>query len=276
MNEIDFIGYSATHSNDFIYDVPNGYTCYLLLLITSTAELLIDNEIVSVPANSAILYTPGYRIYYRAANEEYKNDWIRFHSDESFVAQFPLKNVPFSVSDPEYCHTLIKLLTWESSFTSAGSEAIISHLLRVLFSKLYESSADSTANLHTHALINLHKKIYNNPQLPWNISQMSKELHLSTSHLQTLYKKLFGSSCMDDVIEGRLRRAQDQLKYTSNSIQEVAESCGYNNVEHFCRQFRQHNGCTPGQYRKASTQSNESKSPSHFTLGGKEFLQPPN
>jgi len=276
MNEIDFIGYSATHSNDFVYDVPNGYTCYLLLLITSTAELLIDNEIVPVPANSAILYTPGYRIYYRAANEEYKNDWIRFHSDESFVAQFPLKNVPFSVSDPEYCHTLIKLLTWESSFTSAGSEAIISHLLRVLFSKLYESSADSTANLHTHALINLHKKIYNNPQLPWNISQMSKELHLSTSHLQTLYKKLFGSSCMDDVIEGRLRRAQDQLKYTSNSIQEVAESCGYNNVEHFCRQFRQHNGCTPGQYRKASTQSNESKSPSHFTLGGKEFLQPPN
>lgn len=276
MNEIDFIGYSATHSNDFVYDVPNGYTCYLLLLITSTAELLIDNEIVPVPANSAILYTPGYRIYYRAANEEYKNDWIRFHSNESFVEQFPLKNVPFSISDPEYCHTLIKLLTWESSFTSAGSEAIISHLLRVLFSKLYESSADSTANLHTHALINLHKKIYNNPQLPWNISQMSKELHLSTSHLQTLYKKLFGSSCMDDVIEGRLRRAQDQLKYTSNSIQEIAESCGYNNVEHFCRQFRQHNGCTPGQYRKASTQSNESKSPSHFTLGGKEFLQPPN
>lgn len=275
MNEIDFIGYSATHSNDFVYDVPNGYTCYLLLLITSTAELLIDNEIVPVPANSAILYTPGYRIYYRAAHEEYKNDWIRFHSNESFVEQFPLKNVPFSISDPEYCHTLIKLLTWESSFTSAGSEAIISHLLRVLFSKLYESSADSTANLHTHALINLHKKIYNNPQLPWNISQMSKELHLSTSHLQTLYKKLFGSSCMDDVIEGRLRRAQDQLKYTSNSIQEIAESCGYNNVEHFCRQFRQHNGCTPGQYRKASTQSNESKSPSHFTLGGKEFLQPP-
>lgn len=276
MNEIDFIGYSATHSNDFVYDVPNGHTCYLLLLISSTAELLIDNDIMQVPANSAILYTPGYRVYYRAANEEYKNDWIRFHSDESFVEQFPLKNVPFSVSDPEYCHTLIKLLTWESSFVSASSESVISHLLRVLFSKLYESSADSPANLHTHALIDLHKKIYNNPQFPWNINQMSEELHLSTSRLQTLYKKLFGSSCMDDVIEGRLRRAQDQLKYTSKSIQEIAESCGYNNVEHFCRQFRQHNGCTPGQYRKASAKNNEAASPSHFTLGGKEFRQSTN
>ncbi|MGN1145026.1 MAG: helix-turn-helix transcriptional regulator [Acetatifactor sp.] len=276
MNQIDFIGYSATHACDFVYDVPNGHSCYLLLLMTSSAELLIDNKMLQVPANSAILYTPGYRIYYRAFKEEYKNDWIRFHSDESFVEQFPLKNIPFSVSDPEYCHNLIKLLTWESSFASADSESIISHLLRVLFSKLYESSADNAANHHTHALIDLHKKIYNNPQLPWNISQMSEELHLSVSYLQTLYKKLFGSSCMDDVIEGRLRRAQDQLKYTSKSIQEIAESCGYNNVEHFCRQFRQHNGCTPGQYRKAATKNNEANPPSHFTLGGKEFLQTPN
>ena len=276
MNQIDFIGYSATHACDFVYDVPNGHSCYLLLLMTSSAELLIDNKMLQVPANSAILYTPGYRIYYRAFKEEYKNDWIRFHSDESFVEQFPLKNIPFSVSDPEYCHNLIKLLTWESSFASADSESIISHLLRVLFSKLYESSADNAANHHTHALIDLHKKIYNNPQLPWNISQMSEELHLSVSYLQTLYKKLFGSSCMDDVIEGRLRRAQDQLKYTSKSIQEIAESCGYNNVEHFCRQFRQHNGCTPGQYRKAATKNNEANPPSPFTLGGKEFLPTPN
>lgn len=271
MNEIDFIGYNATHSSDFIYDVPNGHDCFLLLLITSCAELLVDNEIVQVPPNSAILYTPGNRILYRAANEEYRNDWIRFHSDESFIEQFPLKNVPFPVADPEYCHTLFKLLTWESSFVSANSESTISHLLRVLFSKLYENSADSVISAHTHALVNLHKKIYNNPQLPWNINQMAGELHLSTSRLQTLYKQLFGASCMDDVIEGRLRRAQDQLKYTTNSIHEIAENCGYNNVEHFCRQFRQHHGCTPGQYRKASTQPIEPNSLTHFNMGGKEF-----
>lgn len=269
MNEIDFIGYDATHPDDFVFDVPQGHDCYLLLFFTSRAEVLIDNEMISVSPNSAILYTPGYRILYRAAGEEYHNDWIRFYSDESFVEQFPLKNVPFPVADPEYCHNLFKLLTWESSFASASSESIISHLLRVLFAKLYETSANSMVSTHTHALVHLHKNIYNNPQLPWNINQMAEELHLSTSRLQTLYKQLFGSSCMDDVIEGRLRRAQDQLKFTNKPIQEVAESCGYNNVEHFCRQFRQHHGCTPGQYRKASVQNKEANSPTHYTLGGK-------
>ena len=270
MNEIDFIGYSAVHPNDFFYDIPTGFDCYLLLLITSAAELLVENEMVPVPANTAILYTPGSHIYYRANGEEYHNDWIRFYSDESFVEQFPIKNTPFSVRDPEYCHNLFKLLTWESSFVSANSEATISHLLWVLFSKLHETAAEELTNAHTQALVRLHKKICNQPQAPWNIAQMAEELHVSTSRLQTLYKQMFGISCMDDVIKRRLYRAKDQLKFTTKSIREIAENCGYNNVEHFCRQFRQYNGCTPGQFRKTSSNQKEADSPTHLTLGGKE------
>lgn len=30
MTEIEFVGYSAVHPSDFIYDVPNGFTGYLL------------------------------------------------------------------------------------------------------------------------------------------------------------------------------------------------------------------------------------------------------
>lgn len=273
MNEIDFIGYSGSHSSDFVYDVPGGYDCYLLLLIKSPAEILLEDGIRQVPANTAILYTPGHRIYYRANKQMYMDDWIRFHSDEAFVSQFPLTNVPFTVSDPEYCHNLFKLLTWESSFPSTASESIITHLLRVLFSKLYEGSTNSISSVHTHALMDLHKRIYNNPHLNWSVRQMSEELHLSAGYLQALYKKLFGSSCMDDVITGRLRRAQDQLIYTTKSIQEIAESCGYNNVEHFCRQFRQYIGCTPGQFRKSSSTKPEYRQPFHHTLGGKELTK---
>lgn len=270
MNEIDFIGYSAVHPAEFCYDIPSGYNCYLLLLITSSAELLIENELQVVPANTAILYTPGTRIYYRAYSEEYRNDWIRFRSDESFVEQFPIKNSPFPVRDAEYCHNLFKLLTWEASFASPNSEAAISHLLWVLFSKLHETVAEEITNAHTQALVQLHKKICNRPQAPWNIAAMAEELHLSTSRLQTLYKQMFGISCMDDVIKRRLYQAKDQLKFTTKPIREIAENCGYNNVEHFCRQFRQYNGCTPGQYRKVAANQKEADSPAHLTLGGKE------
>ncbi len=274
MMEIDFIGYSAVHPSDFVYDVPNGFPSYLLLLFSSPAELLYEDKILRVSPNSAILYTPGTKIYYRAANEEYRNDWVRFRSDHSFVKLFPLKNTPFPVSDPEYCHQLFKLLTWESSFSSSDSATNISHLFRVLFSKLRESTLSEALGVHHHELIALHKKIYNNPQLAWNVDKMAAELHLSTSHLQTLYRSQFGSSCMDDVIEGRIRRAQDLLEYSEHSIRDISEQCGYHNVEHFCRQFRQRNNCTPGQYRKNILKKETSVSPSHNTLGGLEYSNP--
>ena len=38
MTEIEFVGYSAVHPSDFIYDVPNGFTGYLLLLFDSPSE----------------------------------------------------------------------------------------------------------------------------------------------------------------------------------------------------------------------------------------------
>lgn len=271
MTEIEFVGYSAVHPSDFIYDVPNGFTGYLLLLFDSPSELLIDGRLMRTAANSAILYTPGSRIYYRAAGEKYRNDWIRFRSDHSFVKLFPLTNTPFPVTDPEYCHQLFKLLTWESAFFSSESESNITHLLRVLFSKLREGIQNESPGIHDHELVALHKMIYNNPQLPWNINMMAAKLHLSPSHLQTLYHRQFGSSCMDNVIEGRLRRAQDLLEYSEYSIRDISEQCGYNNVEHFCRQFRQHNGCTPGQYRKNASVGSNKRLLTHNTLGGREF-----
>ena len=53
MTEIEFVGYSAVHPSDFIYDVPNGFTGYLLLLFDSPSELLIDGRLMRTAANSA-------------------------------------------------------------------------------------------------------------------------------------------------------------------------------------------------------------------------------
>lgn len=58
MNTIHFMGYSAEHPEDFVYDFPleDGY---LLLLTSTPAEFLVDEHLQEYPANSAILYAPG-------------------------------------------------------------------------------------------------------------------------------------------------------------------------------------------------------------------------
>lgn len=269
MLEIDFIGYDGKHSNGFLYGLPPGHESYLLLLISTPAEFLVDGEFRKVPAGNAILYTPGSQVLYRACEENYCNDWVRFRCDESFVEQLSLRNIPFPVSDAEYCHSLIKLMTWESTLSSSESREVLAHLFRALFLKLRESCIRPAGSPHSQEMLDLRKHIYNNPEFPWNVEDMARELHLSTGYLQTLYKSMFGSSCMEDVIAQRLRRAQDQLVGTDKSVQEIADSCGYNNVEHFCRQFRKFMGISPGRYRREAPSAVPSAA-RHFTLAGDE------
>ena len=64
---------------------------------------------------------------------------------------------------------------------------------------------------------------------------------------------------MDDVIISRIRLAKEYLMHGSYTVAEVAFRCGYNNVEHFCRQFKQKTGLTPGRFRNHVTSPNSEK-----------------
>ena len=295
MLEIEFIGYDGKHPSGFIYGLPAGHDSYLLLLTATPVELYLTagDEALGTearaplsleerrsasfhrfPAGTVILYTPGSHVLYRACEETYANDWIRFRCDEPFAEQLPLKNQPFQVSDAQYCHDLFKLMTWESTLGNSESRDVLSHLLKALFFKLAESCSRPASSPHTQEMFDLRRRIYNHPELPWSVDAMARDLHLSSGYLQALYKNMFGSSCMEDVILQRLKNAQDQLVSTSKSVREIAEDCGYNNVEHFCRQFRKFLGASPSRYRREHAEKpslSESMPSRHETLGGSEI-----
>ncbi len=246
MNRIDSVGYDAVHQSNFRYDIPDGFRNYIVVLTTTPALFYIDGEVSEYPAHTAILYPPGRKIWYGASGETYGNHWMQFSTDETFVTHFPQQGIPFTVSDPEYCRRLFQLLTWETS------PAVISQLMRILFGKLHEDLSTTQISSHDHELLSLRRRISTNPEFDWNVSDMADELHLSVGYLQSLYKQQFGISCMDDVIAFRLQKARDYLTYTTQSVAEIAELCGYRNTEHFCRQFRKNVGVTPGKFRKAA------------------------
>ena len=82
------------------------------------------------------------------------------------------------------------------------------------------------------------------------LENISRDIGISKSHLQRLYKHLFSTTIKDDVINSRIKKAQQLLLHTDMRISEIAEQCGYGSENHFMRQFKEKNLRTAAQFRK--------------------------
>ncbi|MDF2485081.1 MAG: AraC family transcriptional regulator [Herbinix sp.] len=256
MNHIRYVEYDATHSSDFIFDVPEGHDCWLLVLTKTPAIFLVDNDLREYPSNCAILYKPNHRIYYRACGEIYINDWIRFDTDETYVTTSPITSgEPFVIHDPSYCHKLYQLLVSEHILSNNYKEISIDNLLRILFNKLLESFHYKPVSPLYKNLNELKKEIYRQPNSQWTVSKMAEKLNISVGYLEEIYKNTFGVTCMDDVISSRINLAKKYLLYDHYTIAEIVTLCGYRNMEHFFRQFKKITGVTPNRFRNSPYQS---------------------
>ncbi|WP_342561044.1 AraC family transcriptional regulator [Paenibacillus sp. FSL R7-0345] len=250
MAHIHFVECNTTHPGNFVIDVPAGH--HWLLVITKTPAMFWVNGVLKeYPAHSAILYRPQQKVYYRASTGRFVNDWLRFEATEAYITESPLPfGVPFGLSNPEYCRKLLELLIIEQNFSLDCKESSVDLLLRALFNKLLESYFQDKITPQYYKLLKLRTAIQNNPGEYWTVSMMAEFLRISPGYLQSIYKKTFGISCIDDVINSRVRMAKEYLIHNAQSIGEVASRCGYQNVEHFCRQFKQITGQTPKNFQK--------------------------
>jgi AraC-type DNA-binding domain-containing proteins len=255
MIHIEYVEYDASHSADFVFDIPEGHDCWLLLLTQTPAVFLVDNDYREYPPHCAILYRPKQKIYYRACAERYANDWIRFYTDEAYVTTTPiLCGVPFVIHDPSYCHKLYQLLVTEHILNNNFKDITIDNLLRILFNKLLESYNYKAVSPLIKNLNELKMEIYRSPDQGWTVSKMAERLNISIGYLEDIYKNTFGVTCMDDVINSRINLAKKYLLYDHYTIAEIVTLCGYRNIEHFFRQFKKITGVTPNRFRKSPYQ----------------------
>lgn len=81
------------------------------------------------------------------------------------------------------------------------------------------------------------------------LEQTATHVHVNPCYLTTLLKKNFGRSFKDIVIKLRLDHSIRLLVNTTDPVDQVAQDCGYNNLNFFYRKFKERYNCTPKQYR---------------------------
>ena len=257
MFQINRGGCTTRHPSTFITSRPEGSSDYMLLIIKTPSNFTVFNVSYKVQPGTAIIFAPNVPYFYQNPDGEYIDDWLHFDTDEPKLIERlnAISNHPFSVEDTNIFSFCIHHILLELSF---GQPDFKDENMRALFTFLLNSLSTAHATFQSHANITplenqlkqLHLEISNSLEQKHSIARCAKQLNISESYFQLIYKKLFGVSFQQDLILMRVTRARFNLSTSNLSLSQIAELCGYNNEVHFYRQFKKLTGVTPAYYRK--------------------------
>lgn len=249
MLNIKGMGCDCAHNSDFVHDRP-GFEDYLMIFVKTKAVFFIGDEERYTEPGTFIIYNYGSPRHYKAfQDQKYVNDWAVFELSERLALPDTVFDKPVHIGDTVDVSSYFRLIA-DCHYRSRNPE-IAEHIIRALITDVFsELENETNTTAHYRELLDLRRRIYASPGNNWTVAVMSAEVSMCRSYLFTLYKKAFGISCTEDLIKARIERAKHDLIYSDDTLPEIAENCGYNNNEHFSRQFKKITGVSPGQWRK--------------------------
>ena len=84
------------------------------------------------------------------------------------------------------------------------------------------------------------------------LQSVSKSAMMSERSFTDKFKLTIGQTYHSYLIGVRMAKAADLLRYSTKSISEIAEECGFENSTYFTTVFRREFGTPPSKYRNAA------------------------
>ncbi len=131
--------------------------------------------------------------------------------------------------------------------------AIKGNLYLLLFNlvTLYEEKINSKNNKRIDKLKPVIKHVELHYSEPTTVAEMAALAGFSESHFMRFFKETFGVSFITYLNDYRLSMAARMLLSTEDTILEISQQVGFENLSHFNRQFKKKYNKTPSQYTKS-------------------------
>lgn len=257
MIKVYHCGFDSYHAKPLDAIQPRSID-YTLLIVKTDAYFNINGNYIYTQPETIALFEKNCYIHYGRREPHYNDDWIHFDiddEDQEFLASLDLHmNSPIQLQSLKQIPEYTRLIVMEMNDDKPNKDIIVDSLMRALLlslsSIIHAKPDDRFSHIHYRTMLALRESIKNAPHNPLTVESMAKQVHMSKSHFQHLYKELFGVSCMQEVISERMKKARHYLRSTEMSIMHLSELCGYKSESHFMRQFKKIEGITPSQYRR--------------------------
>ena len=203
------------------------------------------NQCFIVPANEVSLY-------YADKNNPWKYCWVGFLGIQSsrYVEQLVHEgNFVLNIDDAEKYERKIKNIIDLPSNSLASALKITGITYNILGNLIEEVNP---ANVQTNDPIAMLAKRYMdlNYYDSIQIKDVANFLNINVNYLSTAFKKEFGISPKQYLMELKIKKAERLLSTSSNSIKIIANSVGFIDALAFSKAFKKHTGYSPKTFRQ--------------------------
>lgn len=81
------------------------------------------------------------------------------------------------------------------------------------------------------------------------LEELSARFFIDKYYLVKVFKEQFGCSINTYLLDLRITRAKQLLRFSDRSLEEIGEECGLGSPQYFSRQFKKVEGISPSRYR---------------------------
>ncbi len=155
-----------------------------------------------------------------------------------------------------HIHEELENIYFETQHWSKYSYEIIRRYAEIIVIKLVNSKPQKKSEEVSLHIKNIVDYISSNYMDDINARKLAKIAGYSYDYFRRLFEESMGVSLKDYLTQKRVHVATDMLKSGKHSVAEVALSCGFKSVSHFCTVYKAETGETP--YRMMKKQTAES------------------
>ncbi|MDQ0198000.1 AraC family transcriptional regulator [Neobacillus ginsengisoli] len=251
---IFFCGYSY-HINGYHSQYKSGYPIYLFRLQTEgLCEVVVKKRKMELGKGDLLLIKPG--DHYELLVKEGQNSGdYHLGCDGAWIDEWWSRCEKPDVSRINLDEKLLSL--WRQIMiekrrpASIKNEELAGYLLRALCLSLERAVNETDRSFsHPYPVARMMRYIEEHATIAFKVEDVAQHAGLSVSRSVHLFKSSVGKTMMEYAQEIRLSVAIERMQYTTLTLEQIAEDCGFGTYPYFHKVFKKKYGKAPGVYRR--------------------------
>ncbi|WP_186763902.1 AraC family transcriptional regulator [Planomicrobium sp. CPCC 101079] len=253
---VEEVGYFRTQPGYFTErEQLNSYL--IAVTLSGTGFLKFKGKQYKLEADQAFfIHCMDYQYYETGEHNLWEFGWVHLNGAtiSGYYHYFQLSESPvITLKNPERAKSSLQQLIQLHREYTPHSEPLSSKIIVDLLTEcLYSAnSSQAVGDFIPDTIKAIMRYLEQHFNEPVSLEHLAKQFNISKYHLAREFKKYAGLTPNEFLISYRITYAKNLLKYSDESIADIAEKVGVLNVSHFINLFRERVGTTPLAYRKS-------------------------